>query len=387
MKEYYKKYLKYKKKYTHLKNQKAGNPYYIINFHKNDTVLAMAEAITKENLADKMTSHGLGTGIYGFINASTENSGTSGYSDREDYSQTSISMTNPLILENIYILNDEEQIIGKRNGETLLDNRNREMRIINAIVYHNLDNNNYELIEEVDNIIYDDNKKTYNVNEILFNQYEEMINNTKNIDYLCSHSIDDNSLIKLPVPLIIKNYYLKRKMIIHGDNKKISKPGDNRTDLDYFIALSTNLNKTCYELYKRLLTRDIVNIESIDICTFNSVLCNHNRPYSSDNSNQYNLTGTVTVHDDILLESVKNFLKDYTILMSRENDNNYVLMPINYLLMSLGYDGIYNLNGDSASLGSVKYFTTDYSARGYKPDEKLKPPLQGELIKTNLFTR
>ena len=139
MKEYYKKYLKYKKKYTHLKNQKAGNPYYIINFHKNDTVLAMAEAITKGNLADKMTSHGLGTGIYGFINASTENSGTSGYSDREDYSQTSISMTNPLILENIYILNDEEQIIGKLDGETLLDNSNREMRIINAIVYHNLD--------------------------------------------------------------------------------------------------------------------------------------------------------------------------------------------------------------------------------------------------------
>ena len=72
MKEYFEKYLKYKKKYMQLKNQLGGNPYEITNFHLSGTILAMAEAITKESLHSQMTQHGLGTGIYGFIDPTVQ---------------------------------------------------------------------------------------------------------------------------------------------------------------------------------------------------------------------------------------------------------------------------------------------------------------------------
>jgi hypothetical protein len=117
-----------------LKNQLGGNPYEITNFHLTDTILAMAEAITKGSLRSQMTQHGLGTGIYGFIDPTVQ--GAQDY-NRDGYERTTIKIDNPLVLENTYLTDDEDQIIGKYMTDKLVDEYGNEMQITNVITCYN----------------------------------------------------------------------------------------------------------------------------------------------------------------------------------------------------------------------------------------------------------
>jgi hypothetical protein len=92
--EYKFKYLKYKLKYNNLKNQIGGAV--IHHFHHRDSSIAMADAITHGSLKDNMTQHGMGTGIYGFINHKTE--AASAYNNELNI-HTVFTLTNPIILE------------------------------------------------------------------------------------------------------------------------------------------------------------------------------------------------------------------------------------------------------------------------------------------------
>ena len=64
--DYNEKYLKYKKKYINLKNQIGGDKCVIYNF-RNYKDPSVSEVISHGDLQSQMTSHGLGSGIYGFI--------------------------------------------------------------------------------------------------------------------------------------------------------------------------------------------------------------------------------------------------------------------------------------------------------------------------------
>ena len=256
--EYKIKYLKYKKKYLNLKKQKGG--VIIGNFHQKDTELAMAEAITHNSLSSQMTQHGLGTGVYGFINYDKITDG----------------------------------------------------------------NGNY--------------------------------NNDKN----------ELSLFNIKKPVILQNNW--------------NEDGEARDDLANFTSLSTRLNILCDEIFKNNLsiTDDII----ISILRANYLFSKEN-----DGKIYYDGIPNEPVFIGDIVKIVTLFLRDYNILLQTSKESeNYIMMPINYLLYSKGYDGIFNKNDDSGRTGSIKYFYGEYKkfningARGYKPEFKKREPLHGELI-------
>jgi hypothetical protein len=187
--------------------------------------------------------------------------------------------------------------------------------------------------------------------------------------------------------------YLKQNVIINNHNT-IIEPGETRSDLNYFTALSTNLNKLCYTIFNQIWTQhktitqenfpnwiDLINAKNTD--DINTIFSNIDPPYYPyDDKNNYNLTGSILVNINEILHSVKNFLIDYITLMTTDTEHQfYVIMPINYLLKNKGYDGVYNKNGDTANSGSVKYFfQNEYPARGFLPNQKHVPPLTGRII-------
>ena len=267
--DYKTKYLKYKNKYLSLKNQKGGSSlaaateskeYIIGNFHKTQyPPLAMAEAITWGTLQAHMTQHGLGTGIYGFVDFTRNNEQTHQYNNHL-HTLTQIGLSNPLVLENEYAEKEDE-----------------------------------------------------------------------------------------------------------GSGTEY------RTDLNYFISLSTNLNNACKFLYDS----GILNPTSEQV---EHIFTNNNfRKYGEG----YKIIPNITILLEMLTHIITLFLSDYNLLMTttKKSDEYYVLMPINYLMFLMGYDGIYNTNEDSASKGSIKYlFNREVGARGYQPKFKTREPLHGKLI-------
>jgi len=142
-------------------------------------------------------------------------------------------------------------------------------------------------------------------------------------------------------------------------NPVILKDIDNdRKDLDEFTNFSTTLNMICYKIYNNQLTvNEIPQILS-------------DRLILNDGSGNYFCTKDISTSLQEIIQTVNLFLIDYNIIMHTEEER-FVLMPINYFLNNKRYDGIYNLNRDSAGSGSVKYFfKNEYSARGYTPNEK-----------------
>lgn len=224
----------------------------ITNYHLSSVELAMAEAITKNTLSNQMTQHGLGTGVYGFIDSTEHNKSTIIYK-KPGYVPTLLKILNPLVLSNTY--------------------------------------------------------------------YED---------------------------------------------------GETRTDLNDFTWFSMQLNMLCENLYENNLEASIQNI----LCIFRT-----NNFYPSDDNNKYfKITSTKNVKITDISYMLTFFLLDYKYLMSMNNNNeNYILMPINYILFYLGYDGIYNINDDSGRTGSVKYFFDGTIARCYRPNMKHSPPLTGNL--------
>jgi hypothetical protein len=247
------KYLKYKLKYNNLKNQIGGNIIY--HFQRKPSPIAMAEAITYGSLKENMTQHGMGTGIYGFINPDTEAAKL--YNNSSHYSEK-FRLENPIILKNTYL------------GEY----------------------------------------------------------------------------------------------------------GEKITDLNIFSTLSTGLNTLCAILYenkgkeKGLITRD--NVKNI---------LEENHLYQNENSTYDGIPNTTITLDEIVF-IVLVFMTDYESLMqTNKDDEDYVLLPINYLAYLKNFDGVLNMIDDSGRVGSIKYvFDSSYGARGYLAPFKREALLKGKLI-------
>ena len=266
MSDYKSKYLKYKKKYLELK-QTGG--FLIGNYHLQGTELAMAEAITHGTLSEQMTQHGLGTGIYGFINWTETNRGADTYR-KPEYDITLHTIHNPIILQNEWKLEGEK--------------------------YTDLGNFTF---------------LSMNLNILLYTLYNMQLNMQLNINTMI-----DKELIR-----IITEIFEKNKFYPQEDGTYIGIPNDPTT------------------------IQEIIRV-------------------------------------------VRAFLKDYNTLMTTLiEQENYILMPINYLAYVKRYDGILNRYDDSGRTGSIKYcFDRNYDhckkARGYRPIFKWREPLHGQLIFT-----
>jgi hypothetical protein len=149
----------------------------------------------------------------------------------------------------------------------------------------------------------------------------------------------------------------------------------DRTDLSTFSSLSYCLNVISTEVYTRQNVINEANMLTIIKDTLQELCINNN-------DKMYEVTQNFSVHITEIFYTISNFINDYNILMSTVPENeNYVLMPINYLLYYHNFDGVYNINGDTGSSGSIKYFFQgEYKARGYRPGFKIKEPLSGKLI-------
>lgn len=254
------KYLKYKQKYTDLKNLQGGlirenngiKEYVIVNYYPKIYLRSMAELIPHGKLKKTMTSHGIGSGFYGFIDPDKIPEDKISLYKNENYEPKEFILYNPLILE--------------------------------------------------DNIILED--------------YEP------------------------------------------------------RSDNDRFSAISTQMNDSVYNIYtKYILVKRDYNIDEIVTKDFEYI--------------ELQITKLFKVDIKIIIESIKEFLVDYKLLMATQpNEEHYVFLPINYLLHNYDFDGIYNIGENKANRGSVKYFFNEkYPARGFPADFKSKPEsLKGNLI-------
>lgn len=148
--------------------------------------------------------------------------------------------------------------------------------------------------------------------------------------------------------------------------------GELCSDLGNFTWLSTNLNILCNELYTKKCSINPENIE--EIFTKNYFFPNEN--------NFYDGIPNLPINMDDIIWVVSSFLNDYNYLQSLNEENeSYVLMPINYLLYHYGFDGVYNKCDDTGRTGSVKYFFfNEYSSRGYRSASKRREPMKGKLI-------
>jgi hypothetical protein len=89
------------------KKRKVIPHYTIGNYHLNLYPLAMAESITTNTLQSQMTQHGLGTGIYGFVDPTESNPHTHTYRlDR--FELTEFELINPIVLEKTFIIDGEQ---------------------------------------------------------------------------------------------------------------------------------------------------------------------------------------------------------------------------------------------------------------------------------------
>jgi hypothetical protein len=233
------------------KNIQFGGNYFITNFHLGSVDLAMAEAITNRTLQQQMTQHGLGTGVYGFIDSSESNKSALDYK-LPTYISKQLTISNPLIL-----------------------------------------------------------------------------------------------------------------------STKYKKYGEKRTDLMDLTWFSWHLNGLCEKLLLENKEPSIKNIYSI---------FSDNHFYPINNNKDYKLTTFLNINISDISYMITFFLLDYMYLSTMTENENYILMPINYILFNLGYDGIYNLNDDTGRTGSVKYFFDGTIARGYRPDMKNRRALDGQLI-------
>ncbi len=148
--------------------------------------------------------------------------------------------------------------------------------------------------------------------------------------------------------------------------------GEKRTDLNDFTWFSMNLNLLCNDLYTNKKEANIQNI-------FN-IFQTYNIYPIDDNNEKYKLTSYLNINISDISYMITFFLLDYEYLISIGEFENYILMPINYILFNLGYDGIYNLNDDTGTTGSVKYFFDGTIARGYRANMKKRSSLDGHLI-------
>jgi hypothetical protein len=146
--------------------------------------------------------------------------------------------------------------------------------------------------------------------------------------------------------------------------------GERRSDLTSLTSLSMFLNSCCYEIYtKKINKSDIISFVVQELPKNGLIL---------DNDKLY-LRGLFDISLDEIVKTITDFLFDYNKLMSESPElENYIVMPINYLLHER-YDGICNYINDSGGSGSVFYEFPYLYARSFVATKKSKI-LKGKLI-------
>ncbi len=167
-----------------------------------------------------------------------------------------------------------------------------------------------------------------------------------------------HALFTLRNPIILEN--------------KWEEDGEERNESDLFTWLSIHLNGLCTKLYNESIP--ITNEKVIE-------LLNSEYLYQNDNGTFDGIPRTIITIDDIV-NITRIFLDDYKMLMSTSpEEENYMLLPINYLTYLKNFDGVLNKLKDIPSVGSIKYiFDNSYGARGYLPQFKRMELLRGRLI-------
>jgi hypothetical protein len=159
-------------------------------------------------------------------------------------------------------------------------------------------------------------------------------------------------------------FIMKNPLILNGEHN--------------FYIFSTCLNSVIANLYNSLQTQTPLHAKTYTKETISLALdsCKY---YSFEDEK---ITENFTPTKESLIRCITNFLSDYDKLMETDKDEeNYVFMPINYVLDYYGFDGIYNISDDGASRGSVCYkFDEKYKVRGYPATFKQRIPLKGKLF-------
>jgi hypothetical protein len=148
--------------------------------------------------------------------------------------------------------------------------------------------------------------------------------------------------------------------------------GEPYNDSSNFTWLSMQLNMLCTKIFN-----DNIPITPENVVT----ILNSNHLYQNENLTYDGIPNTIISVDDIV-NIVRVFIQDYSRLMQTNKHNeNYVLLPINYLAYLKNFDGVLNRINDIPSIGSIKYiFDSSYGARGYITDYKRPELLRGQLI-------
>lgn len=156
-------------------------------------------------------------------------------------------------------------------------------------------------------------------------------------------------------------FYMQNPLVLTGDHN--------------FYIFSTSLNSIITDIYKASKTMPLTD----------DLILKHVIDFEYYSFEKESVTETFKPSKEILIRSIKNFLLDYEKLMKTDKEEeNYIFMPINYIMNDCGFDGIYNISGDYASRGSVCYkFDKSYPVRGYPVTFKHRPPMKGRLIYLN----
>lgn len=194
----YSKYIKYKNKYLALLKQVGGTMTY--NYSDYPTP-STSEVITRGDLRDQMTSHGLGSGIYGFLDK--KNCGS--YCHHPYIAEQ--DMKNCLMLNKIH--DDEGE------NRTELSNFTWLSITLNEITNHLYNNQ----VSDIDNYINDAltkngvmrEDKIYGVDELNIISIENIITSIKVFlnDYilLMTTNIEDQHYIVMPINYLLYNVF------------------------------------------------------------------------------------------------------------------------------------------------------------------------------------
>ena len=137
----------------------------------------------------------------------------------------------------------------------------------------------------------------------------------------------------------------KCQKTIYMKNPYIIRTKEHLSNFSFFSTIFNNV-------VKELCENNVSDEQIIDYFESNGFEMSESQIISFDESNN-----KIMLFESFgfgkLLEKIKHFVSDYKLLMANPKDN-FIIMPINYLLAGL-HDGIYNLANDTANAGSVIY--------------------------------
>jgi hypothetical protein len=242
--DYKSKYLKYKNKYLELKGGVSRQNHTITHFNHIDYDIAMAEAIYPGKLSEQMTSHGLGTGIYGFIDV--ERRENSVYANN-NYTSTTYNIINPVILKDIDIDNE---------NRTDLDEFTNFSTTLNMICYKI--HNNQLTVDDIPQILHDrfilnDGSGNYFCTKDISTTLQEIIQtvNLFLIDYnIIMHTVEERFVL-MPI-----NYFLQNKGYDGIYNKNRDDAGSG--SVKYFF--NDNYNARGYTPDEKIIVNPIARL-------------------------------------------------------------------------------------------------------------------------------